>query len=220
MSQATLKQGAGTDEILFVDQLADLVSIFDTDVQLCIMQRSQQPEILDYLDAAENDLGSGIRQSFNRGTLFPAELLPDLSGREFLLKDMRFLMDLYFDLTGCDAIALRLMVLDRAMCPRFHTDFTGIRLLCTWKGPGTQWLSSDYADRSKLGEGSRGLADLKSGLIRDPRGIGEVPAFAIALLKGEAWENNAGKGIIHRSPALGSTGKMRIALSLDALWND
>ncbi|MBN2678766.1 DUF1826 domain-containing protein [Acidithiobacillus montserratensis] len=220
MSQAIFQQGAGTDEILCVDQLADLVGIFDTDVQLCILQRPQQREIMDYLDAAENDLGNGIRQSFNRGTLFPAGLLPDMPGRKFLLDDIHFLMEIYFDLTGCDGIALRLMVLDRAMCPRFHTDLTGIRLLCTWNGPGTQWLSNDYADRSKLGEGSRGLADLKSGLIRDPRGIGEVPAFAIALLKGDAWVNNAGKGIIHRSPALVGTQKMRIALSLDALWND
>ncbi len=205
------------DEVVMVQQLADLTQIFDENVQLCILQRPQERGLQNYLAVAENFLDTGIRQSFGRDSPFPPELLPDLPGRQYLVDDIQFMMQIYSELLDCDMIALRLMVLQKAMCPRFHVDHTGVRLLCTWQGPGTQWLRSDSADRSKLGEGAQGKMDAESGLIRDPLGIGEVPTGAIALLKGQAWENHADKGIIHRSPELGDFGGLRIALSLDTL---
>ena len=42
-------------------------------------------------------------------------------------------------------------VLDRAMCPRWHVDRVGLRLLSTWVGPATEWLNEDFADRRQLG---------------------------------------------------------------------
>jgi hypothetical protein len=36
-----------------------------------------------------------------------------------------------------EAIGLRIHVLADTMCPRFHVDRVPVRLLCTYRGPGT-----------------------------------------------------------------------------------
>jgi hypothetical protein len=44
-----------------------------------------------------------------------------------------------------------------------------------------------------------------------------VPPFAIVLLKGELWPDNAGQGLIHRSPALLADEAPRVLVALDAV---
>lgn len=39
----------------------------------------------------------------------------------------------------------------------------------------------------------------------------------VALMKGERWQGNEGRGLVHRSPAL-SAGQRRLILTLD--WLD
>lgn len=201
-------------------RLADLVRIFESDVQLCHVPRPRDLLIDAYLEAAGPLLGEGLRQVVTVADGLPAWHLPDLPGRHALVNDIAFLVAIYGDLLGCARVALRLEVVSRAMCPRFHVDRTGIRLLCTWRGPGTEWLEDACADRGKLGHGANGLGDEHSGLILDAEGIGQVPPYAIALLKGDLWQGNAGRGVIHRSPAVPTDGAPRVLLALDAVWDE
>jgi hypothetical protein len=201
-------------------RLEDLVRIFAPEVQICQVERPHDPLIDHYLDTAVPFMGAGLRRVVAVTEGLPAASLPDLPGRQALVNDIAFLVALYGDLLGCARVALRLEVVRRAMCPRFHVDRTGIRLLCTWRGPGTQWLEEDCADRSKLGPGAQGLRDEDSGLIRAARGIRQVPPYAIALLKGELWQGNAGRGVIHRSPEVPAAMGPRVFLALDAIWDD
>ncbi|MDP2246715.1 MAG: DUF1826 domain-containing protein, partial [Nitrosomonadales bacterium] len=154
----------------------------------------------------------------NTGDSLPLHLLPVSPGREDFAADIAFLAEMYGDLLGCPTIGLRLEVLSRAMCPRFHVDHTGIRLLCTYRGPGTEWLEDTAADRSKLGPASAGMRAEDSDIILDQAGIHTVPPYAIALLKGTRWQGNLGRGIIHRSPAVSANTAPRVMLALDALW--
>ncbi|UHD18496.1 DUF1826 domain-containing protein [Thiocapsa bogorovii] len=110
---------------------------------------------------------------------------------------------------GCQAIGLRIERLERAMCPRWHVDRTGIRLLCTWRGPGTEWLDDPRID-------PRGLL----GSAADAPATGQARPFDILLLKGSAWQGNAAGGAIHRSPQVAPGSDPRILVALDALWDD
>lgn len=211
---------AHTAEIVEVGSLMGLVRIFEAGVGLCHMARPRDPAIDAYLSAAAPRLGAGLRQVVPVARGLAATDLPDLPGRQALVNDIAFLVALYGDLLGCERVALRLEVVGRAMCPRFHVDRTGIRLLCTWRGPGTQWLEDACADRRKLGHGAHGLDDEHSGLILSPEGIGQVPPHAIALLKGSLWQGNAGRGVIHRSPAVPPEMAPRVLLALDAIWDE
>ncbi len=205
-------------DVAEVASLTGLVRIFEPEIQLCHLPRSPDPLIERYLAAAPR-LGEGFRQVVEVRQGCAADLLPDLPGRQALINDMAFIVAVYGDLLGCHRVALRLEVIRRAMCPRFHVDRTGIRLLCTYRGPGTEWLESEAADRERLGHAAGGLDDEHSGLIRSNAGVGQVAPFAIALLKGELWQGNDHRGAIHRSPAVPEPDAPRVLLALDAVWD-
>lgn len=133
-------------------------------------------------------------------------------------QELDCLTALYVDLLGCPSVGARLEVLNHAMCPKFHVDKTGIRLLCTYVGAGTQWLEEAYADRTKLGMTSANMEDAVSGIILDAIGIHQVKKFHIALLKGSMWQSNGMQGVIHRSPAVLNDGLARVMLAIDAIW--
>ncbi len=125
-----------------------------------------------------------------------------------------FCLKLYADLFEPPAVGLRLEMLDRAMCPRFHVDRLSARLVTTLFGPATQWLPNHAADRALLGPAGMNQQDEKSGLVRDVDQIQALEAGDVALMKGEGWDGNDGHGLIHRSPAV-SPMERRLVLTLD-----
>lgn len=199
-------------------QLLGLLTIFEPTRQIAIVERAPNPTINSYLDAVANNLGNGFRIELKAGHRIPQHQLPEHAGCDEFAEDLAYLAEAYSDLMGCPAVGLRLEVVNRAMCPRFHVDHTGIRLLCTYRGAGTEWLEDACADRSKLGRLANGLSDEDSGIILLPAGIHQIAPFSIALLKGSAWQGNTGGGIIHRSPAVDTASAPRVLLALDALW--
>lgn len=195
-------------------RLEDLVEIFEPEVNVVVHARHADRQVVKYLEACldAGDLIGGRPLVVEAGEAWSSPLdLPDRPGRDALLADIRHLIDLYGELLGCARIGLRLEVLGGAMCPRFHADRVGIRLLCTWIGPGTEWAEEWAVDREHVGCGD-------SGPVRDQVGVRRASAFDIVLLKGEYWQGNAGHGAIHRSPALDGCAGRRVVLVLDAVW--
>ena len=133
---------------------------------------------------------------------------------ELLAQDIAKLVDIFCCLFDVTRAALRLTVLDRAMCPRFHVDRVPCRMITTYQGVATEWLPHHLADRSKLGLGNMGKPDEVSGLFECTSDVRQLGFGDVALLKGELWENNEGAGLIHRSPQLiGNT--RRLLLTID-----
>jgi hypothetical protein len=190
-------------------------------VQIALLPRAEDTAITSYLAqaVAAGSLGGGFRNTLRPGGRPDVSGLPNRPGRSELADDLAVLAELYGDLLGCDAVGLRMEVVGRAMCPRFHVDHVGIRMLCTYRGPGTEWLDEHCADRSFLGARSGGLTDEVSGIIRDPAGIHAAPLSAVALLKGDLWQGNAGRGVIHRSPLVPAYQAPRVLVALDAIWD-
>ena len=129
-------------------------------------------------------------------------------------KDVANLVGMFCTLFDLKQVGLRLAVLDRAMCPRFHVDRVPCRLLTTYLGVATEWLPHHNADRSKLGIGNQGKPDEESGIMNSNKDIKYLNQGDVALLKGEAWEGNEGAGLIHRSPKLNSNSQ-RLLLTID-----
>jgi hypothetical protein len=44
-----------------------------------------------------------------------------------------------------------------------------------------------------------------------------MPAYAVGLMKGEAWDGNEGQGFVHRSPTPNAVKPKRLVLTLDML---
>ena len=133
-----------------------------------------------------------------------------------LSDDIAELVDMFCCLFGLQHAGLRLAVLDKAMCPKFHVDRVPCRLITTYHGVATQWLRHNAVDRSKLGRGSQGKPDSESGIYSSPQDIQQLNYGDVALLKGEAWQDNEGAGLVHRSPDLVKDEK-RLLLTLDMM---
>lgn len=126
--------------------------------------------------------------------LVPAPLLEDMA-------DLAAFFEILDDQSG--TVRVRLEALDHNGCSRWHADAVGLRLLCTYCGPGTQWLSMV------------GGAPAARAMGREPpkQAVQHIPAGAVAVLKGEAYPDNAENGCIHRSPPAG--GRVRLLLCID-----
>ncbi|MCP5231118.1 MAG: DUF1826 domain-containing protein [Zoogloeaceae bacterium] len=187
-----------------VPELADLVEIFDPGVQVCAWQRDIDPAISTYLAGLP---ASGAWQAIE--TLKPGDMprfgrLPEATGRAALIEDLELLRDIVRELLGCDVVGLRVARIDRAMCPGWHVDHTGIRLVCTYQGPGTEWLDAQDVDR-------RALPSIKAAFVQATPG-------EIVLLKGSLWQDNEAFGAVHRSPAPSAV-SLRTLVTLDPLWD-
>jgi hypothetical protein len=143
-----------------------------------------------------------------RDTFGESEALTTLSD------DIALLVDMFCCLFDLKQAGLRLTILDRAMCPRFHFDRIPCRLVTTYQGIATQWLNHAVVDRSKLGAGNQGKSDEQSGLFNNIEDINRLSEGDVALLKGENWDETQGTGLVHRSPPV-SAGERRLLLTLD-----
>jgi hypothetical protein len=202
------------------DDVSAFANLFAPDVDLVIWRRPIEPVLHRF---ARDVLAKDELECLRELTL--AEL-PRLSPLPRAAKhadpaaaaafdaDLRFLVRAFAELTSAVRIGLRLVRLSGPMCPRFHTDFVGVRLLTTYCGAGTEWLPAAQVDRRFLGHRSNGQPDDTSGLLRPGAAVQQVPEFAVALLKGDAWPGHGERGVVHRSP---SSQRPRVLLSLDVL---
>lgn len=133
---------------------------------------------------------------------------------QVLINDIENLVGMFCCLFDLKQVGLRLSVLDRAMCPRFHVDRVPCRLVTTYLGIATDWLAHSDVDRTKLGIPNHGKTDLELGLYESEKSIRQLNAGDVALLKGELWEGNEGAGLVHRSPQV-ENGTHRLLLTLD-----
>jgi hypothetical protein len=200
----------------------DLLCIFEPDRQINVIARPVQALIISYLQQVCGRMGAGYRLALRPELASPARLdsemrLPEAAGKEALLADISSQVSLYADLLDCRKVGIRLEVLTQAMCPRFHIDRTGIRLLCTYLGPGTEWLATAFCNREALTASYPDTAAFHQALILHPQGIHQAPEQALVLLKGSMWQGNQQAGIVHRSPQIADAAS-RVLLALDAIW--
>ncbi len=132
----------------------------------------------------------------------------DVAGHAGFVADVAWLVRAFSSLVDARRIGLRLRLLDKPMCPRFHVDHVPLRLITTYAGAGSEWLREDGMPRRRLGD--------PAAEPTDPTAIEQLGAGDVALFKGEKWLGNEGAGIIHRSPQATST-ERRLILTLDWL---
>jgi hypothetical protein len=103
------------------------------------------------------------------------------------------------------AVRLRLEAITGPACRRWHADAVGLRLLCTYRGAGTEWVPM-------AGGATAARRLVADALPSSPR---RIATGAVAILKGEGFVGNAGFGCIHRSPPAGPGRRTRLLLCID-----
>ncbi|MGG2398855.1 DUF1826 domain-containing protein [Pseudomonas sp. SH1-B] len=193
-----------------------LGAVLDDGCNLAVWQRQLPAQIADFATALLIQ-GEPLAQSMTL-QLADADAQPnldglvaqyaDLPGQAAFLADVSWLVRAYACLLDARRVGLRLRVLDKAMCPRFHVDHVPLRLITSYAGPGSEWLEESAMSRRGLGQ-----ADAEP---QDDTSIQRLQAGHVALAKGEKWQGNEGRGLIHRSPQP-PAGQRRLLLTLDWL---
>lgn len=109
-----------------------------------------------------------------------------------LAADIAALITRYAAIGGWRRVEARLDVTRGVPCPRFHVDRVASRLLCTYRGRGTQWLEDPD----------------------DPDAIGELGTGDVAIMKGSVHADGA-TALPHRSPPWSGADGPRILLVVD-----
>lgn len=86
-------------------------------------------------------------------------------------------------------------------CKRFHADYMTARLITTYAGPGTEWLST--ADASRV----------TGGKAPEDAVVRRMATGSVGVMKGRLWSEQA--PIVHRSPPIAGTGATRLVLVVD-----
>lgn len=196
----------------------DLSQIIEPEFNLAAWTREPNPVIEAYLNRVFEHVGINLRTVYSLDTLSEELLagLPEGEGKSAFVEDVHLLAEMLCCLFDCNSFGLRLTPMTQAMCPKFHVDNIQVRLVCTYIGKGTQWLPNSVVNREKLGKGSAGMEDHLSGLYPDNLIIPQLESFDVALLKGEAWHDEGGKGLVHRSCPM-AEGEQRMLLTLDPM---
>ncbi len=128
-------------------------------------------------------------------------------GAEVWLKHAHELVGLFADLFETERVGARLTLSNKPMCPRFHVDDVVCRLVVTFSGTASEFLANDDVRRRLLGA-------KESAVERAGAQVHSLEPLEVGLFKGEAWPENRGNGVVHRSPP--GDGR-RLVMTLDLL---
>lgn len=176
-----------------------LARIYDKDIQMSVFRRSLEIEVQQYANFLQREqIGFQLTQcvSLHQAESLLEASLPQHDTKHHFIQDVSSIVDMFACLFELETIGLRLHVLNKTMCPRFHVDQVPCRLITTYAGQGTEWL----ARNDDLSPQTDSVHTLLTG--------------EVALLKGKAWAANQDQGAIHRSPSLPPQ-KSRVLLTLD-----
>jgi len=131
--------------------------------------------------------------------LFDEARTPAGPHRDWLARDIATLAAMFAEMNGARHLRLRLDVVDTNACRRFHIDAIRARLVCTYRGTGTQYGIST------------------AGAEPDP--IFTVDTGSPFLMRGTLWPAKPATGLLHRSPPIEGSGETRLLLVLDPIYD-
>lgn len=171
------------------DRIDILAAVRDDDVALSIWHRTAPPwaASLD-LDSVDDVAARLDDDHMLVPVLVEAGYPDDLA--TLMADDIGLLARELRRLTRATAVRMRLDVVETDGCRRFHADYVTLRLLCSYRGTGTQWC-----------------------LAETPDAVQQLPAGSVGVFKGRlAME---APRVLHRSPPVMATRGQRLLLVLD-----
>lgn len=182
-------------------EAAVLERIAEPGVGLALWRRSQPEDLAHWLastSAGRLPRGRMLVRSRDIAWAFAEMVRPEARA---LAIDMADLTEWFCAIAATPEVDIRIETLNHDGCWKFHYDNVALRLITTYRGPGTQWVA--------VADGARALAEQRAyaGPVR------EIPCHAVGLFKGTA--TGSARAVVHRSPPIAGTGMTRLVLVLN-----
>jgi Protein of unknown function (DUF1826) len=133
-----------------------------------------------------------------------------IAARNAFAIELQRLITLFASVDGKSVVRIKLEVERGDRCRYFHADQVGLRLLCSYLGPGTEWVPGDFVERRALGSGDNAT------IVPDPRRVQRLEPYWVGLFKGNLHPDCPGRGCVHRSPPIARKRNVaRILLTID-----
>ncbi len=192
--------------VSFADDPAALRTFAQPNCAALIWRRRTPPDMQSWLDQLDpKALPSGrvilppSAVKTTVGQLCDISGMPNGTERAWLQDDIASLADIFCELMNANFLRLRLDVVTTNACRKYHTDAVTARLVCTYRGTGTQYGTSTDGN--------------------DPALVFTVQTGAPILLRGTLWPERPSSGVVHRSPPIEGTSESRLVLVLDPVEN-
>ena len=200
----TPSANAAATGVCLADTPQDLSAIHHPDCAATIWRRNPLSSFQSWIDALEPERLPKARVTLRPHLVRKAAFeicetcgTPDCAERARLIDDAAALADLFAGLMQADYLQLRFDVIATNACSKFHKDAVTARLICTYRGTGTQYgISTNGAE---------------------PYPVFTVPTGAPLLLRGTLWPEHPSSGLLHRSPPIEGMDETRLVFVLDAL---
>lgn len=189
-----------------VDTLEALAGIEAPGCAATIWRRQLSPEFQDWISELDSSQLPKARLVLRPMAVSDAvEHLCDIAGmsdsaeRRWLKSDISDLAKRFAEIMQVPYLRLRLDVIDTNACRKFHIDAIHARLICTYRGTGTQY-----------GNAPRGA---------EPKRVFTATTGAPMIMRGTLWPEKPSAHMLHRSPPIAGTGETRLVLVLDPIFN-
>lgn len=186
------------------DSLDALASIHHPGCAAVVWRRQPLQRFQGWIDQLDPSLLPRMRSVLTPGAVRDAVFhscdlagMPDSPERALLVDDIAALAHGFAEIMGAPYVRVRLEPVTTNSCRKFHLDAVTSRLICTYRGAGTQYgVSKDGGQ---------------------PNEIATTPTGAPIVLRGSLWPETPRSGLLHRSPPIAGTGETRLLLVLDPL---
>ena len=203
MSVIELPIPAEARSVLQARDASVLSGINQPGVAAAIWQRNPAPEFANWISGLPPEklpkLRSLVGADALEGCIHAACSLagtPAGPERNMLAGDIAALGFLLSEIMETPLLHVRLDVVTTNACRRFHVDNTTARLLCTYRGAGTQ-LAQPGAETAPL----------------------SVSPGSAVLLRGRRWPGEEQTTLLHRSPPIAGTGETRLLAVIDPAFD-
>ena len=192
--------------VAVADTPEDLTVIHKPDCAAAIWRRQPEPNFQSWLDALHPDQLPHGRVVLRRDAVAAAVVqlcdiaqTPHCAERAQLTDDVTALAHIFADIMQSPYLRMRLQAIKTNACRKFHIDAITARLICTYRGTGTQYGISGHG--------------------KDPNRVFTVPTGSPVLLRGTLWPETPRSGLLHRSPPIEGTEETRLVLVLDPVFD-
>lgn len=202
----------------YVANISELDIITRENVNIAIYDRAINDELQSYIHQLTQTGFEPIRtmliiKDFDNIFDTHFEAHPNIStiGYQLLKNDIKELLAHFSEICNASQFKIFFGIVDTDMCRRFHSDMNELRMLCSYEGQGTLWLTEDNINEKALYDG-KGNEEI----VLRQNDIKQLSTGDVAILKGALYpECNTG-GIVHRSPTIENVGQKRIILRVDS----